>query len=317
MFNSSKNNKEYNENRIKNRYMSLSSPPRAVPVRLTSGILCGGPLGSFGALFGAFGMIFVFVFISSSRLIPSLKVLYANETAIGNIIKIEDTNATSNNEPVYKLFFSFIAENGKTYSQYSYVSGGLYDANNKLVNKGDNVKIKYVRTSPNYSIIDAPGARFSTFGVFVLFVFVFPLIGIIMSLINLIKGIKQIKLLKFGKIADGKIISSSPTNTTVNNLPVMKYRYSYIDENETEHEDESKTLLTDKIGDEIYEPVLYYKKGSYNVSELVDALPKRIDIDLNGNFISNRKDRFLGSILLQFLLWAQVILFICISLNQI
>lgn len=306
---------------VKNRLKHLSPAPRPLTMAIKCKLLTGGSLGYFGLMFAGVGLIFALVFVLSSRVLPSIRLVAANTETMGEVVKIESTSASVGGSrgrrgtPVFKIHFKFKTPEGGEYHQFSYVTGGLYNSDNQLVNEGDSVKIQYVPSRPKFSRI--VGARYSTFGAVVLLTLLFPVIGLTFVVLGYRKGLKQIYLLGHGNIADGKITGKVATGTKVNNIPEMKYLFEYKNSMGETCKGESRSLPRPEIGDEKYEPVVYVHKNGKNYAELVDALPKNILLNEQGQWHSQGNFKtLLAFFTFETLLWLMVIILIAGGISQ-
>ena len=87
-------------------------------------------------------------------------------------------------------------------------------------------------------------------------------------------------LLRHGEIAGAEMLSERPTNVRVNNVPVIEYTYEFEARDGESYVSSSKSLPSQRIGDEAEEPVLYLPWDPYR-SVLVDALPLRYPLDVD------------------------------------
>ncbi len=274
-------------NEIKNRLKNLIPAPRKVPLSLKSQVMMG-ITGYIGAAFIILGFIFSAIFVLSSRTISAFKLSNLDKKATGIITEVGYTSVSigggrgRRGRPVIRYHFKFTSGSGNEYHQYSYSTGHLRGEDKKLLRRGDNVLVEYKSNNPKLSRI--VGARYSVFGPFILFVLLFPFIGMVLFLSSILIGYKKIVLLKNGKIADGIIISTKMTNVRINKVPVYQYFFQYKDETGAEIVGSSKSLPKATLGDEKHEPVIYCDIRGKKYAELVDALPKHVDLNASGEF---------------------------------
>lgn len=74
----------------------------------------GGPVALFVLIFPGIGM--VFMIIGTRKTINSIRVLKVGQLAEGRYLSQEATNMKVNNQTVYKLFFEFMAKDGRKYN---------------------------------------------------------------------------------------------------------------------------------------------------------------------------------------------------------
>lgn len=100
-------------------------------------------------------------------------------------------------------------------------------------------------------------------------------------------GWRQIRLLMMGRLAYARWINVTPTNTSINDQPVMKYAFEFQGEDGQSYQGHSKSLPKAQLGDEANEPVLYWPT-SPDRSMLLDAMPVRysLAVDVSGQRVS-------------------------------
>lgn len=263
----------YNPNpeTISNRIHRLAKPPRRVPIGTACASLMG-IAGIIGMFFFSFGMIFVWVFGAGIHPLKEWQLSRSFAAVPAMIEDVSVTNASENEVNVYEYRFSYTPDDGIPREGRCYTTGRKW-------NEDDRVTAHFVPSNPEVACLE--GARLSTFSPWVLlFILVFPVVGLAIFIPTLISGWKKIKLLRFGEITGVESLSSTPTNTTVNDIPVMKYSYTFRDQMGRVFNGHSKSLPTEKIGDEEREPVLYLPSNPKR-SMLVDALPLRFALEVD------------------------------------
>lgn len=252
------------------RISRLASPPRRVPLPTACAVL-SGLLGLVGAIFFSFGMLFVWVFGSMIHPIDEWRLSRSYAQAPALIESVQVTNASENKVKVYEYRFRFQPGDGLAVNGSSYTTG-------KTWNEGDRVVVHYLPEKPGVARLE--GSRISVFSPWILlFLFVFPTVGLSLFIPPLVSGAKKIKLLRSGEITGSSKISSTPTNTSVNNVPVMKYTYEFRDRLGRMYTGASKALPTENIGDESSEPILYLPSDPQQ-SMLVDALALKYPLEV-------------------------------------
>jgi hypothetical protein len=256
---------------LSNRIKRLAPPPRPVPLPVACGAMMG-ITGSFGAIFLISGLVGTLVFTADLHPAEELFLAYSHETGRGNITEVSGTDASENDEPVYKYDYTFTSRRGVEYSGTNYTTGRQWSI-------GAPVSVEYVPADPTISRIQ--GARISKFPPWVLFILIFPTVGGTMFLSSAVSGLLQIRLLREGKIADAKILTMRETNMRINEVPVVEYIYEIHTSMGEVFQGKSKAMPTGRIGDEDPEPALYLPSHpSRNM--LVDSLPLRYQLDVDG-----------------------------------
>jgi hypothetical protein len=258
------------------RINRLVPPPRRVPLPTACAILTG-LLGLVGAIFFSFGMLFVWVFGSMIHPIDEWRLSHAYAKAPALIETVKVTNARENKVKVYEYGFRFQPGDGLPVNGSCYTTGQTWK-------EGDRAVVHYLPGNPGVARLE--GARISVFSSWILlFLFIFPMVGLCLFIAPLVPGIKKMNLLRQGEITGAIKISSSPTNTSVNNVPVMKYSYEFRDRLGGLYTGSSRALPTANIGDETSEPILYLPSNPRQ-SMLVDALSLKypLEVDEEGNW---------------------------------
>jgi hypothetical protein len=256
---------------LSNRIHNLAPPPRPVPLPIICSTMLG-ITGSFGVIFLISGLVGTLVFTHGIRPIDEFRLARTRAIARGMVTGVYETNATENEVDVYEYRFAFTAQNEKEYTGTSYTTG-------RQLSVESAVTIEYVPGDP--SIARIQGARISTFTPWVLFVLIFPAVGGAMFISAAIGGWRQVMLLRHGKIADARILTTHSTRMEVNDTPVLEYSYEIRTSMGEVFEGKSRSMPSDRIGDEEVEPALYLPENPGR-SILVDAIPLRYALDVDG-----------------------------------
>lgn len=243
-------------------------PPRHVPVEAYLGAFFGGAIGQIGWLFFGFGLIFFWVFAWNSDVIGSLSFFGEKVTVSGVVQRVEPTNASENDSPVYMLVYRFVARDGSPMQGKAYATGGGWRG-------GETVTVEYLRRDPSASRI--PGTRRSMFGAGGAIAGIFPLIGLAMILSQLAKGARASRLLSQGYLAYGRLVREAPTNVTVNNRPVMAMTFEFRARDGMTHQVVSRTTQSEVLADETLE-MLLYDANNPKSAVLIDDLPGLPDV---------------------------------------
>ncbi len=251
---------------------TLAGPPRSVPLMVRLRLLFGGFLNQFGWIFFGFGMIFVWVFGSSTD--PKVWLDFRGDLreSQGVIIRCEETNASENDSPIFAYYYEFETD-GQKHEGMSYSVGGQRAL-------GEKVTVQFPRGRPARSRVK--GMRTAMFPAFVLpLVVLFPFIGLCFMLAGFCKGRKAVRLLANGEQAFGVLKSREPTNTRINNRRVYKLTFEFKDQTGQAREATAKTHEPESLQDDAEEPLLYDPiRPSY--STMLDHLPGAPRLDEMG-----------------------------------
>ena len=261
------------------RIIYLADPPRRVPLTVIASAI-PGLIGMMGAAFFLFGMLFVAIFSGDVRPLDEVRLGSATTTATATVTDVLDTNASENDEPVYEYRFTFRTRNETEIKGTSYSTGQLYT-------KGDRVPVTYLPDKP--SVAQLQDTRHTEFPWWTaLMVGIFPFIGGMMLLAGTLNGWHQVRLLMFGRLTYARWINVTPTSTTVNDQPVLKYAFEFQADDGQTYQGNSKSLPKAQLGDEANEPVLYLP-AKPDRSMLLDAVPVRysLSVDASGQWTSD------------------------------
>lgn len=255
----------------------LQPPPRRVPLALICASL-SGVFTLFGSVFFSFGMIFVWVFGAGQRPLDAWRLSRAGATAPALVEEVEGTGGYENEVQIFRYRFRVLAGDGTGPAGTCYTTGGQWQA-------GDRVRAVYLPEDPAVACLE--GARLSDFPWWVmLFVGIFPAIGLGFLIPSTIGGLRRIQLLRHGLVAAAGNLRTETTNTRINNVPVMRYRYEFRDLQGMVRPGSSSALPTVQVGDEAAEPVLYLPARPRQ-SLLVDTLSlrHRLEIGPGGGWV--------------------------------
>jgi hypothetical protein len=254
---------------LSNRIDQLASPPRPVPLRVACRAMFG-LTGTLGAIFLLLGMLFVWLFIGDFQLISEAQLALSATTTEGIITSVDVTNASENDVPVYVYEFTFRTPDEQVHTGCSYTTGQQWSIE-------DRVRVEYAPGRPATARIE--GTRRSRFSPVVLSMCLFPGVGAALFMASTIRGLQQVMLLRSGKVAGAETISEQATGASINNVPVIAYAYEFEADGEP-YLGKSRSLPSERIGDEEREPVLYLPRNPKN-SILVDAIPLRHPLDVD------------------------------------
>lgn len=285
------------------RISRLVPPPRWVPLPTACAALTG-IIGLMGAIFFSFGMLFVWVFGAALHPLDEWRLSRSYAEAPAVIEEVKGTNANVNRTPVYEYRFQFQPGDGEPVNGTCYTTGQTW-------NNGDRVIAHYLPENPEVSRLE--GSRRSMFSPWILlFLLIFPIVGLALFIPSVVSGAKKIILLRSGEITGATSISSSITNTRINNVPVLKYSYEFRDRMGVVYTGSSNALPTEKIGDEAAEPILYLPSNPRQ-SMLVDSLPLKFPLEVNeeGHWLHHGT---IKPVLLFLLAWSLILVHVAVAI---
>jgi hypothetical protein len=192
----------------------IALAPRTVPRAFVARLLFGGPLGAFGWVFAAFGMIFTLVFVPRSM--PDFTSY--DMTATATVEHVETTTMSENKEHVLRVTYTFEDAEGQLHRGQSYTRDPVETNSERTV--------EYTRADPDVSRLR--GMRRSPFDSLALIVLVFPIAGIAIAWRQLVRGIRAVRVLRTGVETTGKIVDVTPTKLTVQNQRIMRATVEYL-----------------------------------------------------------------------------------------
>ena len=239
---------------------------RSIPVLMILKIWFSDVLNIIGGFFFLFSIPFVLIFAPVSTLL-SPRVPSSAPSTKGKITEVHATNATVNEVPVYEYVYEYSLPDGGHYSGTGYNTGQIFS-------EGAPILVKYKPGQPEISSVDE--LRKSSFPVGVgLVVLVFPLIGLAMLFFGTRKAVNSIRILKIGKLAYGKFLNKTPTNTKINNQTVYKLTFEFTANDGRVYEAIAKTHKYGRLEDEAEEQ-LVYDPDAPERAVMLDALPKAV-----------------------------------------
>lgn len=247
-------------------------PPRAVPICVRLAAMFGGVLQQIGWLMFGFGMVFFYAFALQSDWSGPMFALMDTDRTTGIVASVDYTNASENDAPVYKITYTFVAANGRKVEALAYATGYAPDP-------GQRVAVTHLRSQPDVAKVE--GMRRTTFGPLAAIAGIFPLIGAVMVAFGLREGWKANRLLGTGRLAFAKVTSVQPTNTTINNRPVMAVTLTFRAQDGASYEVTSKTSAPERLTDQTEELVLF-DPDDPTYGTALDSLPGSPTIDNAG-----------------------------------
>lgn len=193
-----------------------SPPPRNLPPELRRAALAqSAPLSFaiFGAFFGGFGMLFVWIFFPWN-FVQDLQLKKADVAqAPGRILANADTSLRIAQRRVIHYAFEFQTPAGVV------VRGQCFTTGRRWI-PGEVVTVRYRPENPNLAC--PVEARLSRSSLGMAFVIIFPLVGGAMFLWVVLARRRAIALLKNGNVVEARVADLEHTQTSINDYPVYK-----------------------------------------------------------------------------------------------
>lgn len=199
-----------------NRTLDLGHPPRHVPLGTQLMLLFGGMLHLFGWVFFGAGMLFVMLFGVPQWITAQVVTIGPSATVTGTVQEVHETGASENEATVMAYTIAYNTPSGpQTATNYGF----------GYLEPGAEVAVIYPTAFPHRGV--ATELRATMFDGFVLFTLIFPVLGLTFLVVQFRKGAHAIRLLREGVATSGLLTDTSPTGTTINNVPVMALTYEY------------------------------------------------------------------------------------------
>lgn len=255
----------------------LAPPPRPVPAALRLQLLFGGFLNQFGWFFFGFGLIFFWAFAMQSDFTSWLRFKGPLESEQGSVTGCRDTRYSVGGSkghrgtPIYANDYRF-SSGGADYGGTSFATG-------RCVATGMQVTVEFPAGKPALSRI--VGMRRAPMEGWAIFVALFPAVGLIFVATGLRAGQRAARLLASGKLAQGKLVEKSATNTQINHRTVYKMTFEFTTENGMTARTSTKTHRTELLEDDERENLIYDPDNPENAVTL-DTLPAAVLTDEAG-----------------------------------
>lgn len=168
----------------------------------------------FGALFGTFGLVFVYLFFPWN--FPDEMRLGSSDAASaqGRVIHTESTNMSINKTRVMRVTYAFLPQ-GKDKSQE-----GVCFTTGSRWSTGATVTVRYLRDKPEVSC--AVGGRLSEGSWFGAITLVFPLVGFGLVYTGKRQRANVLRTLRHGVTTEARVSAIEPTRTQVNKQTVYR-----------------------------------------------------------------------------------------------
>jgi hypothetical protein len=239
---------------------------RNIPVSAIFKIWISDVLNIIGVFFFVFGAVFVLIFFPFQSIF-SESATEKDPAVEGKISMVQGTNASINEEQVYKYTYTYNVYDGADYEGVGYATGELFD-------EGDDVVVYYRQRNPQISMVE--GLRKSEFGGGIgIVVLIFPLIGLVMLFFGTRKTIRSIGVLKVGELAKGKLVNKEATNTSINEQKVYKMTFEFTAKDGKVYRAIAKTHKTYNLEDDEEEQLFYDPHNPEN-AVLLDILPPAV-----------------------------------------
>ncbi len=254
----------------------LPPVPRDVSTTAKLVLLFGSSATStFGWIWLCFSMIFVVVFLGSTRTGTALLDRGATwePFSIATLVSCDDGNVEINGRSAYRWKFAGQAPDGSYFEgvshSFAYREPGQLVAVEKKAGTTDVLRAEGTSSAP---FGDSLGSLLFVAA----FLSVFLLVGVCLALIGPIRrGLRTLPLLRSGVPAQAVPVDVSPTGTRVNGRAVMEVTYRFQAINGAEFETSARGLKIDRLTDDPTE-VLLYDPENPKKSLLLDELPRSV-----------------------------------------
>jgi hypothetical protein len=258
---------------------SLGKPPREVPPLVFAANLFGSGFSQVGWGLAGFAMIFAWFFIGFGDLTDSYNFSGELETARGTVIEARSTGFSVNDETVIAYQYRFVGPDGVEQMGISFTTG-------RRLEPGAQVTVEFPADDPWQSRIEgmsrAPFATEGPAGLILALVILAPMAaGAVLIVVGLGRGMKANRLLAVGHGAMARIKSQEPTNTRINNRPVIKFVFEFVAGDGKTYETTLRTHRTEDVTDGEGE-LLVYDPQQPAVAALLDNMPGGVAIDDRG-----------------------------------
>lgn len=240
--------------------------PRSVSPGVRIGIFFGYPLALFGLVFFLFGSVFLVAFGAQADFRSPLRFSNSDPVVAGYLTGRQETNASSNKKRIHEYRYRYAVGSeryqGKSFDTY------------QSFKIGDDVLVQYVEGNPGLSRI--AGMRAAPFPWWIaLFTGIFPSIGGTMLYFAFKRYRRNVGLVVGGVVTTGAVTRKEATSTRVNKQTVYQVFFRFRSMDGREHEACVSTHLTDDLGDERDEPLVYDPVDPAR-AVLLDSLPPRV-----------------------------------------
>lgn len=186
--------------------------------------------GSFLIMFGSILTFFGLIFAApgASILIPEIRFLTEGQKATATVVSKElKTGSDSNSGTSYILNYSLPAANSAEIQGSGTISKEKWDS----VKEGEPVEVLYIPGGSGQTRLSSSGisenlimgAVFGGIGL------LFVLGGTACLTHGIKKRLRYSRLIKTGTLADAKVVESSPSSLSINNVQQWTITYSYTD----------------------------------------------------------------------------------------
>lgn len=247
--------------------------PRPVGLSTRLRIFFGSPLAWIGLPFFILGCVFLLVFGQATDFASPFVFKRSDPHVPGVLIAKTGTNSRVNKQRIYDYHYRYQVEHAN-------YEGHAFDTDNG-VQPGNAVLVQVAAGDPATSRLE--GMRLAPFGMAaVALCAIFPAIGIGMLYFAARRYRKYLHLVRHGVLTTGKVLRKEATSTKVNEQTVYRVIFQFKTQSGSLHESSVSTHLTDMLGDEAREP-LVYDAARPSDAVLLDALPRNIRTMLTGS----------------------------------
>jgi hypothetical protein len=246
-------------------------PPRPVPPLLALGVMFGGFMQLFGALFFSAGMGFAWLFAADVDALAQLAFHGPTVRTTATVSGVTPSGKEGR-RPLFEVSFGYVHE-GVSWSGQGYTFDGL------RYEKGQPIQIEVRRNAPGRT--RAEDLRIKRYGPEGLVTLIFPAVGIALLMSGTRRGLHALRLLKTGVLTTGRLVKKERTGGHVNNQPIYALTFAFRDQRGGSHTAEARTHETARLTDDSAEPLLY-APDKPDGAVMLDELPTLVEIRGNG-----------------------------------
>lgn len=228
-------------------------------------------LGRTGFILGSFFTLIGLIFVLYFSMIISWSILLADEEdfiqTTGMILEITETEYTVNEMPLFDHIYEYSDQEELLHKGDFLEFDGYYQ-------KGESIPVEYLIKDHGKSRFMGNDKR-NFDQIMFLGGWLFLIIGAVFLFTSFRRTRAEIIVLLAGKAAKGKLISAEPTDTRINDQPVYKMHFEFLDEYNKSQSFEIRTHLVGNILNE-EESTIFYNPHDPSRAVVMNTLPHSV-----------------------------------------